>query len=126
LLTEFFPPIESARQESNRAHGSLERGKLAEMSGKLLAAETVRARHASTIMRLRQCLIRMGTGEIKTLRVIMPAINIRPLKFTPERIEQIKTLVERGLSREQIAEMVGVTLGPLQVTCSRLDLRIFS
>jgi hypothetical protein len=24
-LTEFFPPIESARQESNRAHGSLER-----------------------------------------------------------------------------------------------------
>jgi hypothetical protein len=25
LLTEFFPPIESARQESNRAHGSLER-----------------------------------------------------------------------------------------------------
>ena len=25
LLTEFFPLIESARQESNRAHGSLER-----------------------------------------------------------------------------------------------------
>jgi hypothetical protein len=25
LLTEFFPPIESARQESNRADGSLER-----------------------------------------------------------------------------------------------------
>src|SRR5262249_16453261 len=25
LLTEFFPPIESARQESNLAHGSLER-----------------------------------------------------------------------------------------------------
>src|SRR5262249_18417060 len=25
LLTEFFPPIVSARQESNRAHGSLER-----------------------------------------------------------------------------------------------------
>src|SRR5215472_4620791 len=24
-LTEFFPPIESARHESNRAHGSLER-----------------------------------------------------------------------------------------------------
>jgi DNA-binding NarL/FixJ family response regulator len=68
----------------------------------------------------------MGTGEIKTLRVIMPAINIRPLKFTPERIEQIKNLVERGLSREQIAEMVGVTLGSLQVTCSRIDLRISS
>ena len=27
LLTEFFPPIESARQESNRAHGSLERAR---------------------------------------------------------------------------------------------------
>ena len=32
------------------------RGKLAEMSGKLLAAETVRTRHVSTIMRLRRCL----------------------------------------------------------------------
>jgi chromosome segregation ATPase len=32
------------------------RGKLAEMSGKLLAAETLRTRHVSTIMRLRRCL----------------------------------------------------------------------
>jgi hypothetical protein len=80
-------------------------------------------------------LCRMGTGEIKTLRVIMSTINIsaansptavngRPLKFTPERIEQIKNLVERGLSREQIAEMVGVTLGSLQVTCSRLGISL--
>jgi hypothetical protein len=40
----------------------------------------------------------------------------RPIKFTPERMEQIKNLVERGMSREEIAETIGVTLGSLQVT----------
>ena len=40
-------------------------------------------------------------------------------KFTPERIQQISNLVERGKSREEIAELVGVTIGTLQVTCSR-------
>jgi hypothetical protein len=43
----------------------------------------------------------------------------RPIKFTPERLEQIKNLVERGMSREEIAETIGVTLGSLQVTCSK-------
>jgi hypothetical protein len=47
------------------------------------------------------------------------ASNGRPIKFTPERFEQIKTLVERGMLREHIAETIGVTLGSLQVTCSR-------
>jgi copper homeostasis protein CutC len=44
----------------------------------------------------------------------------RQVKFTPERIQQIKNLVERGKSREEIAELTGVTVGSLQVTCSRL------
>jgi hypothetical protein len=37
-------------------------------------------------------------------------------KFTPERIQQIKNLVEGGKSREEIAELIGVTLGSLQVS----------
>src|SRR6516225_12481443 len=48
----------------------------------------------------------------------------RPIKFTPERLQQIKNLVERGISREQIAETIGVTLGSLQVTCSRLGVSL--
>ena len=48
----------------------------------------------------------------------------RQTKFTPERIQQIKNLVERGKSREEIAELIGVTLGSLQVTCSRLDVSL--
>ncbi len=48
----------------------------------------------------------------------------RQLKFTPERIQQIKNLVERGKSREEIAELVGVTVGSLQVTCSRLGISL--
>jgi len=48
----------------------------------------------------------------------------RQTKFTPERIQQIRNLVERGKGREEIAELVGVTLGSLQVTCSRLGVSL--
>jgi hypothetical protein len=50
--------------------------------------------------------------------------NGRPIKFTPERFEQIKNLVERGMCREQIAETIGVTVGSLQVTCSRVGISL--
>jgi hypothetical protein len=48
----------------------------------------------------------------------------RQKKFTPERIQQIKNLVEQGTSREQIAELIGATVGSLQVTCSRLGVSL--
>jgi hypothetical protein len=52
------------------------------------------------------------------------ARNGRPTKFTPERIQQIKNLVERGKSRDEIAELLDVTVGSLQVTCSRLGISL--
>jgi len=48
----------------------------------------------------------------------------RQVKFTPERLQQIRNLVERGKSREEIAELIGVTVGSLQVTCSRLGISL--
>jgi len=48
----------------------------------------------------------------------------RQIKFTPERIQQIRNLVERGKSRDEIAELIGVTVGSLQVTCSRLGISL--
>jgi hypothetical protein len=48
----------------------------------------------------------------------------RPTKFTPERMQQICNLVERGKSREEIAEIIGVTTGTLQVTCSKLGISL--
>ena len=48
----------------------------------------------------------------------------RPIKFTLERIQQIKNLVERSKSREEIAELIGVTVDSLQVTCSRLGVSL--
>jgi hypothetical protein len=48
----------------------------------------------------------------------------RQTKFTPERIQQVRNLVERGKSREEIAELIGVTVGSLQVTCSRLGVSL--
>jgi len=48
----------------------------------------------------------------------------RQTKFTPERIRQIKNLVQQGTSREKIAELIGCTVGSLQVTCSRLGVSL--
>jgi hypothetical protein len=48
----------------------------------------------------------------------------RPSKFTPDRVQQIKELVARGTSCEEIATLIGVTVGTLKVTCSRLGISL--
>jgi DNA-binding CsgD family transcriptional regulator len=57
--------------------------------------------------------------------------NVRPsaarakrVKFTPEATEKIKELVAQGASREEIASLLGVTVGSLQATCSRLGISL--
>lgn len=45
-------------------------------------------------------------------------------KFTPEKLGQIRTLVESGKNRHEIADLLGVTVGSLQVTCSRLGISL--
>ena len=45
-------------------------------------------------------------------------------KFTPEKLKQISTLVESGKNRQEIAALLGVTVGSLQVTCSRLGISL--
>src|SRR5262249_49195201 len=52
------------------------------------------------------------------------SIRGRQIKFTPERLQQIRNLVERGKSREEIADLIGVTVGSVQVTCSRLGISL--
>jgi transposase-like protein len=51
-------------------------------------------------------------------------VRARRTKFTPETRQQIVSLVERGKSREEIAELVGVTVGTLQVTCSKFGISL--
>jgi hypothetical protein len=48
----------------------------------------------------------------------------RPSKFTLERIQQIKDLIARGETCEDIAAQIGVTVGTLKVTCSRLGVSL--
>lgn len=57
---------------------------------------------------------------------LIPEVPVRrqPTKFTPERIAQIQNLLERGHSREQIADIVGCTLNTLAVTCSKLGISL--
>jgi hypothetical protein len=48
-----------------------------------------------------------------------PARGRRAIKFTPQAVEKIKEFVAQGISRDEIANRLGVTVGSLQVTCSR-------
>jgi hypothetical protein len=48
----------------------------------------------------------------------------RPRKLTPERLQQIINLVDRQKSPAEIAELVGVPVGLLSVTCSRLGISL--
>jgi hypothetical protein len=50
----------------------------------------------------------------------IPNVRTRmPSKFTPETIEQIRNLVVQGRSSVEIAGLLGVTVGTLQVNCSK-------
>ena len=59
-----------------------------------------------------------------TMTNASPPARGRRVKFTPQAIEKIKELVAEGLSRDEIANRVGVTVGSLQVTCSRLGISL--
>jgi hypothetical protein len=45
-------------------------------------------------------------------------------KFTPQAVQKIKELVAQGVSRDEIANQLDVTVGSLQVTCSRLGISL--
>jgi hypothetical protein len=53
-----------------------------------------------------------------------PSARSRSTKFMPERLQQIINLVERDKSRAEIADILEVTVGSLQVTCSRLGISL--
>jgi hypothetical protein len=48
----------------------------------------------------------------------------RRVKFTPQVIKHITDLVAQGVNRHEIANRFGVTVGSLQVTCSRLGISL--
>jgi hypothetical protein len=63
-------------------------------------------------------------GAAVTITNASPPGRGRRIKFTPQVIEKIKELVGEGISRDEIANRVGVTVGSLQVTCSRLGISL--
>ena len=52
------------------------------------------------------------------------SVKGRRVKYTPQVIEKIKEFVAGGISRDEIANRLGVTVGSLQVTCSRLGISL--
>ena len=59
-----------------------------------------------------------------TMTNASPSARGRRVKFTPQVIENIKEFVAQGISRDEIANRLGVTAGSLQVTCSRLGISL--
>ena len=53
-----------------------------------------------------------------------PSLGADGVQFTPEVIENIKDLVAQGISRDEIAGRLGVSVGYLQVTCLRLGISL--
>jgi hypothetical protein len=58
------------------------------------------------------------------LQEIPPPRGRRTTKFTPANIQKIKDWVAQGMRREDIAKSLDVTVGTLQVTCSRLGISL--
>jgi hypothetical protein len=65
-----------------------------------------------------------GDGAAMTTPHASPPARGRRVKFTPQVIESIKEFVAQGISRDEIATRLGVTVGSLQVTCSRLGISL--
>jgi hypothetical protein len=53
-----------------------------------------------------------------------PLVKGRQRKFTPENIARIKDWVAQGVGRDEIANQLEVTIGSLQVTCSKLGISL--
>ena len=51
-------------------------------------------------------------------------VGRRATKFCPANVQKIKDWVAEGISREEIAKSLHVTVGSLQVTCSRLGISL--
>jgi hypothetical protein len=52
------------------------------------------------------------------------ALRGRRVKFTPQALDEVKKFLAEGISRDEIANLLGVTVGSLQVTCSRLGISL--
>ena len=63
-------------------------------------------------------------GAATTTPHASPPAKGRRVKYTPQVIESIKEFVAQGISRDEIANRLGVTVGSLQVTCSRLGISL--
>jgi hypothetical protein len=86
-----------------------------------------RPKNGTRVLWLNRCVLASSDGSaamtMTTAYVSSPPRG-RRVKFTPEVIESIRKLVAQGTNRHEIANRLGVTVGSLQVTCSRLGISL--
>ena len=87
-----------------------------------------RPKNGIRVLWLNRCVL--GSSDDLSSAAMTTAYDVsspprgRRVKFTPEVIESIKKLVAQGINRHEIANRLGVTVGSLQVTCSRLGISL--
>src|SRR3954464_4611049 len=86
-----------------------------------------RPKNGIRVLWLNRCVLG-SSDDLSSAAMTMAYVSSPPrgrrVKFTPEVIESIKKLVAQGISRHEIADRLGVTVGSLQVTCSRLGISL--
>src|SRR5262249_21005592 len=63
-------------------------------------------------------------GVAMTMTSAGPSLGADGVQFTPEVIEEVKDLVAQGISRDEIASRLGVSVGYLQVTSLKLGISL--
>jgi hypothetical protein len=86
-----------------------------------------RPKNGIRVFWLNQCVIG-SSGDLASAAMTTAYVSSPPrgrrVKFTPEVIESIRKLVAQGIDRHEIANRLCVTVGSLQVTCSRLGISL--
>jgi len=79
---------------------------------------------AGTLFARVEVAYRTHRGAAMTMTNASSTVRGRRVKFTAQVIKNIKDFLAEGISRDEIANRLGVTVGSLQVTCSRLGISL--
>src|SRR5262249_8353715 len=99
-------------------------GKMCELLHTSSHRGSVRVAYRTYRVQFESHTVHIGPTKGTAMTMTNASSSARRVKFTPQAIEEIKQFVAEGISRDEIANRLDVTVGSLQVTCSRLGISL--
>ena len=127
LIQECYHRAAEAKRMADAATEATTRAKLLEAERRWLIAARSISPEIAVCGPARMTRVKSISQEMKQISKHGPQSlphRKKLTKFTPENIQQIRQLLTEGKSREEIATLIGVTVGSLQVTCSRFGISL--